>query len=1523
MIIAGSGWTGAFSTAEASPTVIYDMQADANLGTIFDATPTHPVLRRIQTPNGALGTYEVDAASTPKTISVTDRDHNEHGLAISVNWIQAHLASNPETGSYVINVTGTLGETSGIAMLMRTRASGWGGGGSSNVPVGVADQSSAATGVGGAFTITRNIQLSELTGDGAFLPGAAYWLTTNSNSPATAPANNQSIVITGLTIAAVSSPIEPPPRVPFTWGATGGPALHNATNTTANRGDDVSFIIHVITEGANDINPSVLRFNNPIVTDEEKDVIREASGGMLTLSPVWTGSSNRVLHLWTDLSADVTGATGNVDSLNFITTANQTAGAIIGPATNLNPIEINIPMNLLYLPAAGGQPEKFASAIYVLTTLASTNLTAVITDPPATNGDGRFRRDVLNAINHAVLTITTPTFATNISLNYGATAAEMGFTWWTPKGEAAASVLQLVPVALLVGGQMPASPTTFTGDSITMGNRVPFPIPSTLPAYDFDVNRVMATGLLPNTEYAYRVGDGTPGNWSDIYRFRTFAPNTGHVAIVIGDPQISSGSLTRMRTAWSHTLTSAVTRADAAGGASLVISAGDNTAYANDAAEMSAYLFPPELRSLPVFTTIGNHDAISQRGGAGYQQNLALLPLVYNWPNHDWLGGSPTAASALEQRRGGGNHYFSHGNTLYISLNSNITATPANLAVHKAFIEEAVASHPDATWKIANFHHDIFGSGSGHSAGMPGSGRQELGAILNEAGIDFVINGHEHTHGRSLFMNGTTVVQDQRPVDFAGNRNGKLVFDPHPGTFVAPDGIVYMTVASVADFPKYTSVIPKHYWVAYTDPEEHDDYAQYSIMRIDGNSLTFETWIIPYTTGSNRQPTGAPERMHSSITLRKNAVFTDLQELIEGAESLPRGDITQPTWDAFQTAITSAKAVASSATAAAIHGAFMNIYDKYYELETTADNALLAALVQEVTDTIAAAVEGLWFGQYPAGSIAVLLAVFEPAADVSANRLSTQAQIDTHRGLLRTAFDAFLAGVSDIPRPWIDIHEIPATGVYTMGLVDWMDESVRLNTHWNHLNYWPRYFAHNTKYSFAGGTFDQNYTTFAPGSAPGGPRTETPFAPANATGGRRPGVPEAASHITRTHVGEWIRYELNVAQAGEYSVQLGAINPNAAEMVVLLRDLSYNRLATFTIPANHGTAGEWETAPMIEASGNIYLPQGNFIIEMVFMNNGASAVHSQSGVPSIYTNGPNVDVLTFERVGDGTPPEWNRPANHFILPLPTNDAAGNVLRQRGWGTNGVSGEWGAITGSPLTPRQISATTHIVFETAARPTGNVDVVLSGNAPGLGDWNQQTYSTTGASATGHNAEWDAASRTYTIDLRQHPAYALWRTTQIGRVIVSHNSDGWDELNVITAYLILDSTYVPPISIATTDREIPTVGGGDMAIIVSPNVLTGGFFVGPNPVDRFGGTVNFFRQGRRIKDGVLTVYDASGNAVNRVNIVDDTDTVDSRRVVGSWDLTDSRGRKVPEGTYLVRGMLTTSDGKRERVSALIGVR
>ncbi|MDR3012277.1 MAG: YDG domain-containing protein [Chitinispirillales bacterium] len=128
----------------------------------------------------------------------------------------------------------------------------------------------------------------------------------------------------------------------------------------------------------------------------------------------------------------------------------------------------------------------------------------------------------------------------------------------------------------------------------------------------------------------------------------------------------------------------------------------------------------------------------------------------------------------------------------------------------------------------------------------------------------------------------------------------------------------------------------------------------------------------------------------------------------------------------------------------------------------------------------------------------------------------------------------------------------------------------------------------------------------------------------------------------------------------------------------------------------------------------------------------------------------------------------------------------------------------------------------------------------------------------------------------------------------------------------------------SIADIDREIPVVDPDEAAVIVVPaNQSSGEFTVGPNPIDRLSGVVNFYRQGRRVNEAVLTIFDAFGNVVNRIGIADVGTDFTQSRVVGSWDLTDTGGRPVSAGTYLLRGTVATADGNRERVSMVLGIR
>jgi hypothetical protein len=102
----------------------------------------------------------------------------------------------------------------------------------------------------------------------------------------------------------------------------------------------------------------------------------------------------------------------------------------------------------------------------------------------------------------------------------------------------------------------------------------------------------------------------------------------------------------------------------------------------------------------------------------------------------------------------------------------------------------------------------------------------------------------------------------------------------------------------------------------------------------------------------------------------------------------------------------------------------------------------------------------------------------------------------------------------------------------------------------------------------------------------------------------------------------------------------------------------------------------------------------------------------------------------------------------------------------------------------------------------------------------------------------------------------------------------------------------------------------------------VATKKFTAGPNLADKHASVMNFYRQGESIKSGQLTIYDAYGNFVNKLIINDKVRYNQLKRQIIVWDLTDYKGRRVSDGTYLVQGTFTTLNGKKERKKILVGV-
>ena len=325
---------------------------------------------------------------------------------------------------------------------------------------------------------------------------------------------------------------------------------------------------------------------------------------------------------------------------------------------------------------------------------------------------------------------TVATDYTQVSLTPGADETELNFAWYSKdNGQAATPVVHF--------GTDKNALKSFTGTSADVDGDL-----TGGEAYDY--NYVTVTGLKENTTYYYTVEKN--GVQSAVETYRTHSFSTVKM-LYVGDPQIgaskgqpqgsetlsadSGAANTAARNdafGWNRTLEAAVAQDP---DVSFIISAGDqvNKTGKPKEEEYAGYLSADALSYLPVATAIGNHDSLN----ADYQYH-------FNNPNATDYG--TTAA--------GGDYYYSYGNGLFIVLNTN----NYNVAEHKQAIAEAVASDPDAAWRIVTIHQDIYGSGLDHSDTDGMILRTQLTPIFDQYDIDVVLQGHDHTYSRSKLLYG-------------------------------------------------------------------------------------------------------------------------------------------------------------------------------------------------------------------------------------------------------------------------------------------------------------------------------------------------------------------------------------------------------------------------------------------------------------------------------------------------------------------------------------------------------------------------------------------------------------------------------------------------------------------------------------------------------------------------------------------------------------------------------------------------
>jgi hypothetical protein len=227
------------------------------------------------------------------------------------------------------------------------------------------------------------------------------------------------------------------------------------------------------------------------------------------------------------------------------------------------------------------------------------------------------------------------------------------------------------------------------------------------------------TDLFPGTTYVYRVGNGAPGGWSELFEFTTAPEEPESFSFVyMGDAQ---NGLDR----WGALARGAfVSQPDIA----FWLMAGDLVNRGNDRDDWDAFFeYSGDIFARrPLVPVIGNHEC----QGGHPTMYLRQLAVPTNGPG------------TIEPGRA---YSFEYSNALFVILDSNLDPE-----LQTPWLEEQLAGS-QAMWKFVSYHHPAYSS-------APRRDNQTLRdawvPVFDRYHVDLALQGHDHAYLRTYPLKG-------------------------------------------------------------------------------------------------------------------------------------------------------------------------------------------------------------------------------------------------------------------------------------------------------------------------------------------------------------------------------------------------------------------------------------------------------------------------------------------------------------------------------------------------------------------------------------------------------------------------------------------------------------------------------------------------------------------------------------------------------------------------------------------------
>ena len=233
------------------------------------------------------------------------------------------------------------------------------------------------------------------------------------------------------------------------------------------------------------------------------------------------------------------------------------------------------------------------------------------------------------------------------------------------------------------------------------------------------INQVHATGLDYDVEYTYRVGDGN--YWSNTSTFTLRKTGTDTNLFIIGDMQ--SENTANVDQIFNNLKDSGIEFNAGIQTGDLVDS---GSVYTNWTAALN--VFEKNVGNIEILHAIGNHELEGD-------SKLTASQSIFNMPD--------------------ANHYsVQYGNVYVATLSYAFSETQLKEDL-EWLIEDAQQS--DALWKVVVTHQPAYYT---NTAGSNELMHELLPAAAEEAGIDFVFSGHDHSYARTEPLQGGEVSED-------------------------------------------------------------------------------------------------------------------------------------------------------------------------------------------------------------------------------------------------------------------------------------------------------------------------------------------------------------------------------------------------------------------------------------------------------------------------------------------------------------------------------------------------------------------------------------------------------------------------------------------------------------------------------------------------------------------------------------------------------------------------------------------